>query len=110
MTSVLDPLIDIENWRASPRQEVAAFLETKLEKKADRAKPDILVVRSRLKPVDVYSYLRARFGEPNGFLNFLRRDDSDNLIHWDFNLLSWDRRCLFFWDVSRSSHHGARAS
>jgi len=30
--------------------------------------------------------LQARFGEPNGFQNFLRRDDSDNWIHWDFNL------------------------
>src|SRR5262249_44891621 len=26
------------------------------------------------------------FGEPNGFQNFLRKDDSDNFIHWDFNL------------------------
>jgi len=31
-------------------------------------------------------YLKARFGEPNGFQTFLRRDSSDNWIHWDFNL------------------------
>jgi len=30
--------------------------------------------------------LRARFGIPNGFQNFLRKNDSDNLIHWDFNI------------------------
>jgi hypothetical protein len=40
--------------------------------------------------VDVYAYLRARFGEPNGLQNFLRRDDSDNWIHWDFNLKAAD--------------------
>lgn len=46
----------------------------------------ILAVRSRLKPVDIYCYLKARFGEPNGFQNFLRKDDSDNWIHWDYSL------------------------
>ena len=80
-------LMDIENWRVSTGPEIAAFLDAKLpEKKVGDTKPDILVVRSRLKPVDVYSYLKARFGMPNGFLNFLRRDDSDNLTYWDFNL------------------------
>ncbi|MER8447386.1 hypothetical protein NKH52_29875 [Mesorhizobium sp. M1066] len=38
----------------------------------------ILAVRSRLRPVDIYCYLKARFGEPNGFQDFLRKDDSDN--------------------------------
>jgi hypothetical protein len=38
----------------------------------------------------VYAYLRARFGQPNGIQNFLRKDDSDNLIHWDFNLKAGD--------------------
>jgi hypothetical protein len=63
----------------------------------DRAKrgrkrmgPSMLAVRSSLSPVDVYCYLKARFGEPNGFQNFLRKDDSDNWIHWDFNLKAGD--------------------
>jgi hypothetical protein len=43
-------------------------------------------VRAHLRPVDIYAYLRARFGHPNGLQNFLRKDDSDNLVHWDFNL------------------------
>ena len=43
-----------------------------------------------MRPVDMYAYLRARFGVPNGIQNFLRGDDSDNLIHWDFNLRSGD--------------------
>jgi hypothetical protein len=45
-----------------------------------------LAVRAHLKPVDVYAYLRARFGQPNGFQNLLRKDDSDNIAHWDFQL------------------------
>lgn len=38
-------------------------------------------------PADLYCYLGARFGAPNGLQNFLRKDDSDNLIHWEWALL-----------------------
>jgi hypothetical protein len=35
----------------------------------------------------------AKFGEPNGPQNFLRTDDSDNLIHWDWLIASSE--CVF---------------
>ncbi len=34
----------------------------------------------------MYCYLKARFGDPNGFQTFLAADHSDNWIHWDYNL------------------------
>ncbi|HEX7857346.1 MAG TPA: hypothetical protein VF503_26995 [Sphingobium sp.] len=37
-------------------------------------------------PVDLYCYLKARFGMPNGLQNVWRNDDSDNLIHWEWCL------------------------
>src|SRR5438034_7671325 len=43
-------------------------------------------LRNEVRPVDLYCYLGARFGPPNGFQNFLRKDDSDNLIHWEWTL------------------------
>jgi hypothetical protein len=43
-------------------------------------------INNEIKPVDLYSYLYARFGAPNGMQNFLRKDDSDNLIHWEWTL------------------------
>lgn len=43
-------------------------------------------LRNEVRPVDLYCYLGARFGVPNGVHNFLRSDDSDNLIHWDWTL------------------------
>lgn len=43
--------------------------------------------KTEIAPVDLYCYLGARFGPPNGFQNFLRKDDSDNLIHWEWSLL-----------------------
>jgi hypothetical protein len=58
--------------------------------KKDKEAPLIrsgLVFRKHLSPVDMYSYLKARFGEPFGMMTFLaRKDTSDNLFHWDFNL------------------------
>lgn len=37
-------------------------------------------------PSDLYCYLYARFGRPNGLQNWLRSDSSDNLIHWEWML------------------------
>ena len=39
---------------------------------------------NEIKPVDLYCYLYARFGQPNGLQNFMRNDSSDNLIHWEW--------------------------
>lgn len=79
---------DIASWRAATPQEVIAFYNPKQSsKKSTRSG---LIVRSQLRPVDVYAYLLARFGQPNGLQNQLRRDDSDNWIHWDFNLIAGD--------------------
>lgn len=41
---------------------------------------------NELRPADLYCYLGARFGRPNGLQNFWREDDSDNLIHWEWTL------------------------
>lgn len=42
--------------------------------------------RSEVNPADLYCYLSARFGRPNGPQNFFRNDSSDNLIHWEWVL------------------------
>jgi hypothetical protein len=50
-----------------------------------------MIFRERICPVDIYCYLKARFGEPNGFQTRLaRKNTSDNLFHWDFNLKASD--------------------
>jgi hypothetical protein len=92
--------LNVEAWRASTSAEVVDFLDMD---KRDRPKRHTLVVRSGLKPADVYGYLKARFGEPNGFQNFLRKDDSDNLIHWDFNLKAGNVD-VYFCGASREVH------
>lgn len=43
-------------------------------------------IENEIKPSDLYCYLYAKFGPPNGLQNLFRQDDSDNLIHWDWTL------------------------
>jgi hypothetical protein len=52
----------------------------------------IWAIGNEVKPADLYCYLGARFGAPNGIQNLLRKDDSDNLIHWD-----WTLACEYGW-------------
>lgn len=81
--------LDIASWRKTSPEEMVSFYESKRKRKKP-IRSGFLVIRSQLRPVDVYAYLRTRFGMPNGFQNWLRRDDSDNWIHWDFNLKADD--------------------
>lgn len=82
--------MEIQSWRAFTKEEMREYLEDVRKKtgREDRGSRygSVLAVRQQLSPVDMYCCLKARFGEPNGFLNFLRNDSSDNWIHWDFNL------------------------
>ncbi|MBZ9825677.1 hypothetical protein LB534_10335 [Mesorhizobium sp. CA18] len=94
--------LNISEWRAATRQEVVEWVtrDRKPKKKKGGA---ILAVRSRLRPVDIYCYLKARFGEPNGFQNFLRKDDSDNWIHWDYSLKAGETD-VYILGMSREIH------
>jgi hypothetical protein len=94
--------LDIENWRASTPDEMLAYFDADQPRDPPRV-GSMLVVRTHLSPVDLYAYLVARFGQPNGFQNFLRRDDSDNWIHWDFNLKAGDTN-VYFAGATREIH------
>lgn len=48
-----------------------------------------------LRPSDLYCYLKARFGEPNGVQTFLAEPHSDNLFHWDY-LISFEQGFIEF--------------
>lgn len=65
-----------------PFEEVIA----ELIKKNRSPRVSCLVLRNEIAPSDLYCYLYARFGLPNGPQNFLRNDSSDNLVHWEWML------------------------
>ena len=92
-------------WLKCGPRELSAYLASK-SAGPPRRKPkrgQMLVVRAQLRPVDVYAYLRARFGTPNGIQNLLRADDSDNLFHWDY-LLKSDDAHIYISGTSREIH------
>jgi hypothetical protein len=46
----------------------------------------LIRITSGITQVDLFCYLRIRFGLPKGILSLLRNDDSDNLVHWHYTL------------------------
>jgi len=100
-------VLDVAAWRKATPKELVAMLKDKRKpgeaKPAPRGRLKALVFRAKLKPVDVYAYLRARFGTPNGFQNLARKDDSDNWIHWDFSLKAGDED-VYIAGASREIH------
>ena len=42
------------------------------------------IIGDRITPIDLYVYLKARFGRPNGIQTILRAPHSDNLFHWQY--------------------------
>lgn len=80
------------SWARMTQKEVGEWLvalgdEGKQEPKKERVVRQ-WAIRNEVRPSDLFFYLGARFGPPNGFQNFLRGDHSDNLIHWE-----WSVRC-----------------
>lgn len=53
------------------------------------------ILKNEIRPVDIYCYLFAKYGPPNGFMNFLRNDSSDNLVHWEWTLMNDDGMVMF---------------
>jgi hypothetical protein len=108
--------MDVESWRLPTKaerladiqklKEFANAIKTRSSKRKPSPSPkrsSMLVVRRHLSPVDLYCYLKARFGNPNGFQTFLRKDDSENWIHWDFDLKSGDQD-VYMCSTSREIH------
>jgi len=95
--------LDVQSWRAPTKEETLAWLESKKLGSEKRSKTSALMVRRQLSPVDVYCYLKARFGEPNGFQNWLRQDSSDNWVHWDYYLKAGERD-VYLCGMSREIH------
>jgi len=82
--------LDVISWRLATAAEVRDLIRSKGQERSNgRVRgPGIstLTVLRRLIPVDLYCYLKARFGDPNGIQDYFRRNTSDNLFHWEFML------------------------
>lgn len=108
---------DLTTWRVQSAQELINNLDRKStarknhkgKKRKSKKNGGLLVFRKLLSPLDVYSYLKARFGEPNGTQSMMIhkigmvRDDSSNLFHWDYALMAGER-LLTFTGAAREVH------
>lgn len=77
----------------------AATLEESMAKNKQNEKRALLEIRNEVTPLDLFCYLGARFGQPNGMQNFLRGDHSDNLVHWDWTL-KYRETLIFLWGTN----------
>lgn len=87
MSRVLIP----QNWQLPSRGVVIEFLESLrfagTDAPARRYSLSVMAdLSSRIAPIDLYCYLKHRFGPPNGFAMSLRDDSVNNFIHWNYTL------------------------
>jgi len=68
----------VASWTLMPTKDIMSEIQK------SSGGGNSLIVRNEITPADLCSYFVARFGPPNGIQNFLRKDDSDNLIHWEW--------------------------
>jgi hypothetical protein len=78
---------EVSAWRAVDPKLMLA----KLKKEITRLPVGLWIIDSGIAPVDLYTYLHARFGAPNGFGMKLKTPTSDNLLHWHWSLQYQDR-------------------
>ncbi len=80
-----------ENLRDWRRVDPNVMLEDiKLKRSGQIAPPGRWIFREGISPLDLYAYLKARFGNPNGFQMALKSPSSDNLVHWHWSLQCHD--------------------
>jgi hypothetical protein len=102
--------VQARHWRIYTKEELLAYVgkikemhSTEVKKRKRKKRGSLLAIRDQISTVDMYCYLKARFGEPNGFQTFLAKDDSDNWIHWDYNLRAGDAE-IHISGMSREIH------
>jgi hypothetical protein len=80
--------IDPENWRLPSREEMQLLLKQISDKEGSWDVYNYINSESKLSPLALYKFLKARFGSPNGSGMLFKTDSTDNLTHWHYTLLS----------------------
>jgi DNA-binding transcriptional MerR regulator len=79
-------LKDIDAWELICARRALFELQ---EGNKSSGNSSLFVNGGRLSPLTLYCYLKGRFGPPNGFQMALKKqNDSDNLIHWHYHIVS----------------------
>lgn len=80
--------IDPENWRLPSGKEMQLLLKQMGEKQQGWDVYNYENNESKISPLAIYKFLKARFGSPNGSGMLFKTATTDNLTHWHYTLLS----------------------
>lgn len=84
-----DPAVFLAAWEpACPRAVLARMQERKTAPRPSAPTGSMATVDDRISPLDLYVYLNARFGKPNGIQMLFKSPSSDNFIHWHYTFLA----------------------
>jgi len=87
---MVEDTYEIDEWEAVPFEaSIANFARICSEQpmKAPAESVTSAICTDGIRPVDLYLYLKARFGDPNGLTMLVKNyDDNENLIHWHYTL------------------------
>lgn len=86
-----NPIDGIKSWRTADPE----LMLKKLRKEVMRKKGGRWIFTDKISPLDLYTYLKARFGAPNGFQMTLKNPSSDNYIQWHWTLQTEDNTMEF---------------
>lgn len=96
-----DSFLKPDAWRLPTVIDAQRYRERLEAQPGSQTKGSAFGFRKQISPLFLYKYLHARFGDPNGFMTFLKKPrDSDNLVHWDY-LIFFDEDYLNIQSVSR---------
>jgi hypothetical protein len=87
-----DSCFNLSKWRVPESKEITSYLEDQVTKRV----VTIWANDGSISPLDLYCYLKARFGPPNGISMLFRKPSSDNAIQWHYTLLSGGSMIDFF--------------
>ncbi|MFT7099058.1 MAG: hypothetical protein ACJAS6_000928 [Rickettsiales bacterium] len=90
---------DIKKLRLASSGECEDFLKLVQKNKGRKVKN---IELKNLSQFEIYSYLLARFGKPNGFQMLLKAPNANNLIHWHWTLMYDESYIDFIGYLSRS--------
>lgn len=78
-------LHDLAGWRYPTPADMRLYFD-RMKTHFYKDRISTWVNDGQLSPLEVYCYLKVRFGEPNGLMTLLRMPTTDNAVHWDYLL------------------------
>lgn len=98
MRNIKNILENIDNWSLPTHEELSAYISklTQPDRPPANKTGRHWSCTEIINPLEMYTYLKARFGEANGLAMIVKeRDTADNLIQWDYHLIYGNHALLF---------------